>query len=74
MLSPWNSSSGFGPEGKDGLHVIETSEDPRLAIYRSGIAIARAELERVRAAGWPVEVKNWTKEQKREVVTACRSR
>ena len=74
VLSPWNSSSGFGPEGKDGLQIIETSDDQRLAIYRSSIAIARAELERVRAAGWPVEVKNWTKEQKRELVMACRSR
>lgn len=63
LLSPWNNSSGFGPEGAGELHVIETSEDPRLAPYRAAIEAARAVLVAADAA-------TWSKEQ---VLTACRS-
>jgi CRISPR-associated protein Csx17 len=41
ILSPWNSSSGFGPEGAGELHVIEASTEPRLRPYREAIKIAR---------------------------------
>lgn len=41
ILSPWNSSSGFGPEGAGELQVIEASTDPRLKAYRGAIVVAR---------------------------------
>ena len=44
ILSPWNSSSGFGPEGAGELHVIEASADPRLQPYREAIEIARVDV------------------------------
>lgn len=63
LLSPWNNSSGFGPEGAGELHVIEWSTEPRLEPYRAAIAAARALLAEARAAGW-------TKEQ---LIGRCRS-
>jgi len=51
LVSPWNSSSGFGPEGAGELRVIEASDDPRLAPYRAAIAVARTLLvERVQVS------------------------
>lgn len=63
LLSPWNNSSGFGPEGAGELHVIESSTEPRLQPYRAAIAAARALLAEADDAGW-------TKEQ---LILGCRS-
>lgn len=41
LVSPWNGSSGFGPEGAGEMHVIEASADPRLGPYREAIDVAR---------------------------------
>lgn len=41
LVSPWNSSSGFGPEGKGELQALEASDDHRLQEYRLAIAAAR---------------------------------
>ncbi|MGH9110253.1 MAG: type I-G CRISPR-associated protein Cas8g1/Csx17 [Acidimicrobiales bacterium] len=59
VVSPWNKSSGFGPEGAGELHVIEASNDDRLGIYRRAIRIARDILGRFSS--------------KVEIVRACRS-
>jgi CRISPR-associated protein Csx17 len=63
LLSPWNNSSGFGPEGAGELHVIETSTDPRLAPYREAIAVARDLLARSADSGW----------SKEQLIAACRA-
>lgn len=65
IVSPWNSSSGFGPEGKGELQDIESSTDPRLGPYREAIAVCRQLLRRAEAEGW---VKD-----KQRMVTECRS-
>lgn len=41
LVSPWNKSSGFGPEGKDELQAIEASDDERLREYQIAIAAGR---------------------------------
>lgn len=64
LLSPWNSSSGFGPEGAGELNVIEASTDPRLKPYREAIAVARALLAEDPAGDQPKE----------ELLAKCRSR
>lgn len=64
LLSPWNSSSGFGPEGAGELHVIEASTDPRLARYREAIQIARQVLAEDPAGDRPKE----------QLLVECRSR
>lgn len=64
IISPWNSSSGFGPEGAGELHLIETSKDPRLAPYREAIDVAR-ELLREDPAG---------DRSKGQLLAQCRSR
>lgn len=63
VLSPWNSSSGFGPEGREELGVIESSSDPRLEPYRRSTQVAR------RLMGRP-EWDGWTKAER---ISACRS-
>jgi CRISPR-associated protein Csx17 len=63
VLSPWNSSSGFGPEGRGELQDIESSDDPRLFLYREAIAAARRILRHA-------DEQNWTKE---EIMACCRS-
>jgi CRISPR-associated protein Csx17 len=63
VVSPWNSSSGFGPEGVGELRAIEESSDARLAEYRQAIRVGRELLDRA-------EVEHWAKEQ---VVSAARS-
>lgn len=64
LLSPWNSSSGFGPEGAGELHVIESSDDPRLGPYREAVSAARGVLAEAAVAGWG----------KDQVLQACRGR
>lgn len=59
VVSPWNGSSGFGPEGAGELQVIEESTDDRLAGYRQAVATARDVLSRGLS--------------KDDVVRACRS-
>lgn len=59
VVSPWNNSSGFGPEGAGELQVLEASTDDRLAAYRRAIAAARGVLARCSS--------------KEEIVRACRS-
>lgn len=59
VVSPWNSSSGFGPEGVGELQVIEASTDERLAGYRRAIAVARSVLARF--------------SDKAEIMSTCRS-
>lgn len=66
VLSPWNSSSGFGPEGAGELHAIEASTDTRLAPYRQAIATARSLLA---GAGDSQAAKD-----KESLIAACRSR
>ncbi|MHB1845385.1 MAG: type I-G CRISPR-associated protein Cas8g1/Csx17 [Deltaproteobacteria bacterium] len=63
VVSPWNSSSGFGKEGAGELQVIERSSDPRLGPYREAIAVARGLLAHQEAAGWDKET----------MVAACRA-
>lgn len=63
LVSPWNGSSGFGPEGAGELHAIESSTDPRLEPYRRAVVAARTVLAE-REAG------DWSKEQ---VLARCRS-
>ena len=63
LLSPWNSSSGFGPEGKGELQSIETSTDERLEPYRHAISKARALLARAVNEKWG----------KAQIVMACRA-
>lgn len=55
LVSPWNKSSGFGPEGADELQAIEESEGPRLAPYRQAIAVARELLDQQAAEAWSKE-------------------
>ena len=64
ILSPWNSSSGFGPEGAGELHVIEASTDPRLQPYREAITIARQVLAENSTGDRPKE----------QLLAECRSR
>jgi CRISPR-associated protein Csx17 len=66
ILSPWNNSSGFGPEGHDELGVIERSTELRLASYREAIAAARAIMT---SRSWPTD----GKDAKELRVSACRS-
>lgn len=63
VVSPWNNSSGFGPEGKGELQAIEASTDERLATYRQAIAVAREILDRTASE----------KADKEAVVRMCRS-
>lgn len=70
ILSPWNNSSGFGPEGKDQLAVIEASSDPRLASYRTAIGVARA----LKAEPWWAETAGSRDPMKEQKVRACRAR
>lgn len=76
VVSPWLNSSGFGPEGKDGLQVIENSVDPRLKDFRSVIVVARRIGQEYIDAGWP----NWPNKMsaavsrlKKDAITQCRS-
>lgn len=55
IISPWNKSSGFGPEGAGELHAIEASEDPRLEPYRKAIVVGRQLLAQAEAEGWGKE-------------------
>lgn len=64
ILSPWNSSSGFGPEGAGELHVIEASTDARLDPYRVAIEVARELLAEDPAGERPKE----------QLLAECRSR
>jgi CRISPR-associated protein Csx17 len=64
ILSPWNSSSGFGPEGAGELHVIEASTDPRLQPYREAITTAREVLAEDSTGDRPKE----------QLLAECRSR
>ncbi|MBW3640223.1 MAG: type I-U CRISPR-associated protein Csx17 [Actinobacteria bacterium] len=64
LLSPWNSSSGFGPEGAGELAVIEASTDPRLQPYREAITVARELLADDPGGG----------RSKEELLAECRSR
>ena len=59
VVSPWNNSSGFGPEGDRDLHVLEVSDDDRLIEYRKAIVAARSILARF--------------SDKAEIMSACRS-
>lgn len=68
IVSPWNSSSGFGPEGAGELHAIESSTDSRLGPYRSAIEAARRLLATAAAADWPKD------KYKENLIAACRSR
>ncbi|MGH9090239.1 MAG: type I-G CRISPR-associated protein Cas8g1/Csx17 [Acidimicrobiales bacterium] len=70
VVSPWNNSSGFGPEGKGELQVIEASTDERLATYRKAIAVTRGVLGRFQ---WDTLDKKAKEAKKPEVVRACRS-
>lgn len=63
LVSPWNSSSGFGPEGAGEMHVIEASSDLRLGPYRDAIRVAR-ELLTEYPDGKPKE----------QLLSECRSR
>ena len=63
VVSPWNSSSGFGKEGEGELRAIEASADPRLEPYRRTISVARRLLDRREVRGW----------DKPTMVAACRS-
>jgi CRISPR-associated protein Csx17 len=64
LVSPWNNSSGFGPEGAGELHTIEQSTDVRLAPYREAIRAVRGLLAESAASGW----------SKEQVLRACRAR
>lgn len=55
LVSPWNNSSGFGPEGAGELHAIEASADPRLEPYRQAILVGRQLLAQAGAEGWVKE-------------------
>lgn len=55
VLSPWNSSSGFGPEGKGELHTIEASTSDRLDGYRKAADVARGLLVRFQENSWGKE-------------------
>lgn len=68
IVSPWNSSSGFGPEGAGELHAIESSIDSRLGPYRGAIKAARHLLATAAAADWPKDT------YKENLIAACRSR
>jgi CRISPR-associated protein Csx17 len=46
VVSPWNSSSGFGKEGERELQLLEKSPDERLVPYRRTIEGARSLLAR----------------------------
>ena len=63
ILSPWNNSAGFGPEGKEELGAIETSSDARLGVYRQAVQEARRLMARAEWDGW----------SKEERLVACRS-
>ncbi|MHB8219490.1 MAG: type I-G CRISPR-associated protein Cas8g1/Csx17 [Acidimicrobiales bacterium] len=64
VLSPWNKSSGFGPEGVGELQVIESSQDERLAPYRRATEVARKILAEAEEKGW----------DKTAIIQSCRSR
>ena len=68
-VSPWNGGSGFHPkDNQDGIGAIEGSTDVRLEVYRSAIAIGRRLLTEIPdLKGLP------PKEQKQEIIEACRS-
>ncbi len=70
LVSPWNNSSGFGPEGAGQLHLIEASDDPRLAPYGAAIAMVRMLLEEQLAAG----KSNKNSQDKEDMLRECRSR
>ena len=54
VLAPWNGGSGFYPKDNDeALAAIAKSEVERLATYRSGIAAARHELQRLELKAKP---------------------
>lgn len=68
LVSPWNSSSGFGPEGVGELRAIEASTDSRLVPYREAIAVARRLLATAEASAWPKD------KHKENLLALCRSR
>lgn len=70
VVSPWSSSSGFGPEGKDGLKKIEDSNDPRLAVFGEVVAVARRIGDEYKEFGWP---KKLDAKQKERFITQCRA-
>ena len=55
IISPWNNSSGFGPEGAGELHAIEASQDPRLGPYRKAIAVGRQLMTESGSQSWAKE-------------------
>lgn len=63
VLSPWNSSSGFGKEGVDELGAIERSDLARLAPFREAAAVARRLLERF----------GGEQASKEDLIAACRA-
>jgi CRISPR-associated protein Csx17 len=65
IVSPWNSSSGFGPEGRGELQDIEASSDDRLAQYRRAVVVCRDLLDRAEREGW--------QKDKELIVMECRS-
>lgn len=70
VVSPWNSSSGFGPEGAGGLNAIEGSTTGRLEGYRLAIGATRRILDRYRWLELPKKVRD---AKKLELLRACRS-
>lgn len=55
VLSPWNGGSGFGAKDVEPRKRIErllANTSPRLAGYRTAIAVARDVMNKARAVGW----------------------
>lgn len=64
IVSPWNGGSGFhDKDNKSGIEPVESSDDPRLTVYRDTIAVARAVLADAGPAA-----------DKATLVRVCRSR
>ena len=67
LMAPWNGGSGFSPKDKEALvavGLLESSTEPRLASYRSGLKVAKEIADQALREGW-------SKEQTLEV---CRGR
>lgn len=73
VVSPWNNSSGFGPEGVGELQVLEASTGERLVAYRQAIGVARRVLARFSTDDLAKLGKPTGETIKIAIVRACRS-
>lgn len=76
IASPWNGGSGFHPKDKGArtkLALLESSENPRLAVYKATIEAARRVVELAAQRGWVLGSDAKGKAAKERWVRACRA-